>query len=101
WYSENCRPIREGERVDISLCSLQALWKSWQAFAKDNACVDMVKSIRTFGSTLKSTLGFDIFVSHRSRACRNFCLRTSADDLGFEEVADANGVERPVKGATA
>lgn len=101
WYSENCRPIREGERVDISLCSLQAMWKSWQAFAKDNACGDMVKTIRTFSATLKSTLGFDIFMSHRSRACRNFCLRTSADDLGFEEVTDANGIERPVKGATA
>ena len=86
WLAENCRPIRDGESVDAALRSTKALWQNWQSFARDNACQDMFKSVRAFTSALRTSFGFDIRTSHGASVCFNFCLRTSADECGFEEV---------------
>ena len=88
WFSDNCRAVQVGERVDLGLRTTRAFWTSWKSFARENDCLDMFKSQRIFIEQLKRRNGFDLYRSNSLFVCRNFCLRSDAEiacDGSFEE----------------
>lgn len=90
WFNDNCRSVKDGERVDASLRTTKAFWNSWKAFARENDCYDMFKSQRVFIEQAKRRMHLDLYRSNSAFVCRNYCLRSDAElacDGVFEEQA--------------